>query len=67
MTQGWIVIIKVGYYDYAFKFDTIEEAGKFSETMLLHYFKRDKEDKELYVTIKPIVSEQQNKDEEEDE
>lgn len=44
----WIVVVKVGYYKFEVEFDTCEEAGEFSKTMLMHGMS----DEEISVIIK---------------
>lgn len=51
--SGWYVILSIGYSDREFKFDNIEDAGRFAETMLESYCE-EKPNDDNFVTIKPV-------------
>lgn len=62
------VILKVGYYENWFDFDTIGDAGIFAKSVLMHNVpNEDRKTELLYVTIKVIDAERMAKAVKEDE
>ena len=59
------VILKNGYYEIDFDFDSIEEAGKFASTILMHQVPNEDNAKKSFVSILVIDATNENKEDEE--
>lgn len=57
------VIIKIGYNNAWFEFDSIAEAGSFAETVLVHQIPNEDTKKKSFITIQ-VVDENAESEEE---
>jgi len=59
------VVVKVGYNDAAFEFESIRDAGDFARTILTHQVATEDTKKALYIVIKVRTCECECEEEEE--
>lgn len=57
------VIVKVSYQDAWFEFDSIEEAGAFAESVLVHQIPNEDTNKKSFVTIQVVDENAESKEE----
>jgi hypothetical protein len=48
------LILKVGYYEAWFEFDSIREAGAFAEAILVHQIPNEDTNKKIYITVQVV-------------
>ena len=64
MIVGWKVIIKYSYNEIVFVFDNVGVAVDFASYAMTHYNKEETGDnKDLYVSMKPIMEEEKGEEE----
>lgn len=60
------VILRIGYYEAVYEFDTVEEAGGFASTALLHQIpSEDNRSAPAYVTIRAVNIEKEKEEDDE--
>lgn len=60
------VVIKVGYNDAAFEFESLRDAGDFTRMVLTHQVETEDTEKALYVKIEVCLCEEEEETEQED-
>lgn len=61
------VILKVNYYEAWFEFDTVEEAGEFAKTILMHQVESEDNKRKSMIRLEVIDPALQKKEDVEDD